>query len=151
VGCTVKGTSVTILAPLARWDTTSIDFGHVPVKSTYEKTVVLSNTGTSKLNVSSIAFTSDAFTCTDTSFSIEAGGSKTLTIVFAPQKYGMVSGRMAVESDAVGGTQAVELLADPYSVNELHVGNASGKYNTEAAVALDMTNMEEITAVQCTF
>ena len=151
VDCTVKGTSVTILASLARWDTTSIDFGHVPVKSTYEKTVVLSNTGTSRLTVSSIAFTSDAFTCTDTSFSIEAGGSKTLTVVFAPQNYGTVNESLTIESDAAGGAQTVELRADPYSVNELHVGSAEGKYNTEAAVALDMTNMEEITAVQCTF
>ena len=149
--CSVTGTDITILAPQIGCNTESIDFGHVAIKSKYEKTIVLTNTGTSTLTVSSVTSSSDAFFCSESSFSIEAGKSKELTIVFAPLQHGATNGRLTIESDAVNGTQYIELTADPYSVNELHVGNVSGKYNTEVTVALDMTNMEKITAVQCSF
>ena len=147
----VTDTDITILAPQIGCDTESIDFGHVAIKSKYEKTIVLTNTGTSTLTVSSVTSSSDAFSCSASSFNIEANESKELTIVFAPLQHGATNGRLTIESDAVNGTQYIELTADPYSVNELHVGNASGKYNTEVTVDLDMTNMEKITAVQCSF
>ena len=51
----------------------------------------------------------------------------------------------------MNGSVTARLVADPYSVNELHSGAASGIAGEEVTVELRMNNMEPIVGLQTTF
>ena len=142
---------VTILAPQAEIVTQTIDFGHVPIRSQYEKTLTLRNCGTTALDVTDIVTSSDVFSVSERAFTIPAGGAKSLNVLFAPVKRGAVEETVTVVSNAVNGSVTARLVADPYSVNELHSSAASGIAGEEVTVELRMNNMEPIVGLQTTF
>lgn len=143
--------AVTILAPQAEAVTPVIDFGHVPIRSQYEKTLTLRNSGTTALNVTDIVAGSDVFSVSEKVFTIPAGEAKSVNVVFAPVERGAVEETVTVVSNAVNGSVTARLVADPYSVNELHSGAASGIAGEEVTVELRMNNMEPIVGLQSTF
>lgn len=143
--------AVTILAPQAEAVTPVIDFGHVPIRSQYEKTLTLRNSGTTALNVTDIVAGSDVFSVSEKVFTIPAGEAKSVNVVFAPVERGAVEETVTVVSNAVNGSVTARLVADPYSVNELHSGAASGIAGEEVTVELRMNNMEPIVGLQTTF
>lgn len=143
--------AVTILAPQAEAVTQTIDFGHVPIRSQYKKTLTLRNCGTTPLDVTDIVAGSDVFSVSEKVFTIPAGEAKSVNVVFAPVERGAVEETVTVVSNAVNGRVTARLVADPYSVNELHSGAASGIAGEEVTVELRMNNMEPITAMQTTF
>lgn len=142
---------VTILVPQLTVETPNIDYGHVPIRNTYTRNVTLRNSGTSLLTVSNITFSVREFSVEESSFSIEAGGTKTVMVHYAPTKHGAVRETMTIASDASNGKQQATLVADPYSVNELHVGNASGVSDGEVTIPITMNNMEPIAGAQWSF
>lgn len=143
--------AVTILAPQAEAVTQTIDFGHVPIRSQYKKTLTLRNCGTTALNVTDIVAGSDVFSVSEKVFTIPAGEAKSVNVVFAPVERGAVEETVTVVSNAVNGSVTARLVADPYSVNELHSGAASGIAGEEVTVELRMNNMEPIVGLQTTF
>ena len=143
--------AVTILAPQAEAVTQTIDFGHVPIRSQFEKTLTLRNCGTTPLDVTDIVASSDVFSVSEKVFTIPAGEAKSVNVVFAPVERGAVEETVTVVSNAVNGSVTARLVADPYSVNELHSGTASGIAGEEVTVELRMNNMEPIVGLQSTF
>lgn len=147
----VTNGTVTILAPQIEIVTQSVDFGHVPIMSQYTKTLTLRNSGNLPLEVTGMEFSAAEFTATETSFTIAAGATKSISIAYSPTKRGAIEESVTIVSDAVNGKATAVLVADPYSVNELHSSRAEGIAGEEVTVELRMNNMEPIVGVQTMF
>lgn len=143
--------SVTILSPELTVITTSTNYGHIPIRSTYSRSITLQNSGNEPLQVSGVEFSAAEFSTEESVFTIEAGATKDVTINYAPTMRGAISETVRFISNAINGTQKAALVADPFSVNELHVGSASGNSDEEVTISLTMNNMEPIVAAQCIF
>lgn len=147
----VDSATVTILAPKLEIQTKDIDFGHIPIRSTYTRSVTLKNVGTVALSVSSITIDDEDFEFSETAFTIAVGGTKNITLQYAPLNWGAISRTISVESDAMNGKQTATVVADPFSVNELYVGQVSGISDSIVAVPITMNNMEPIVGAQFSF
>lgn len=91
------------------------------------QSVTIQNTGTEPLHISNITFDNEDFSVAEPQLTIAAGDSKSLPIAYAPVQYAWsLTAHMTIESDAINGKKEVTLTAIPYSVNELHLGEASG-------------------------
>ena len=147
----LEGATVTILAPKLEIVTKDIDFGHIPIRSSYTQTFVLRNVGTSVLNVNSVTINDTDFSFSETSFSINVGDSKYITLNFNPVNWGAISRTIIVQSDAMNGKQTATVVADPFSVNELHLQQVEGVADSVVAVPITMNNMEPIVGAQFSF
>ena len=146
-----QGGVVKILGPKISLDPTVVDFGSVPIRSTYTKKVSVGNTGNETLNVSEIKSGSALFKVSPVSMSIAAGQQSTLTIEYSPQNDGSDLADITLVSDATNGNQTVHVTASPFSENILSVANASGQAGETVTVSVSMRNMEPIVAAQCCF
>lgn len=155
IGCEITNGELTILAPEMTIQTPVIDYGHIPIRSTYTQPLRITNSGNMPLTVSEILFTDSEYSCDDLPVIIPAGVTQPLSIRYAPTRHGAVSSKLTVITNAVNGmynaVRDVTLHADPFSVNELHVGNASGIADDTVSVPLTMNNMEAIPAGQVQF
>ena len=148
---TVSNGAVTILAPQIEVVTQSVDFGHVPIMAQYTKTLTLRNSGTLPLEVTGVEFSASEFSATENSFTIAAGATKSISVAYSPTKRGAIGESVAIISNAVNGKATAALIADPYSVNELHSSRAEGIAGEEVTVELRMNNMEPIVGLQTMF
>lgn len=147
----VTAGAVTILSPELTVITTSTDYGHIPIRSTYASSIMLSNSGNEPLEVSAVEFSAEEFSVAEPTFTVQPGETKSVTINYAPVVRGAIIETVTFVSNAINGKQSATLIADPFSVNELHVGSASGISDEEVTISLRMNNMEPIVAAQCTF
>ena len=148
---TTKSGIVTLLSPKLTVVNTHIDYGHIPIHSTYTQTLNLQNSGNEPLEVTDVVFSAAEFSANEKVFSIQPGGNKYLTISYAPTMRGAIEKMVTITSNAINGAQKAALVADPFSVNELHVEGASGNSDTEVEIALRVNNMEPLVGAQCTF
>lgn len=147
-----KGEDLTILGAKLELSETDIDFGRVPVRGTYTKTVTATNTGTSTLNFSEFTTDVPGLTVTSDSQSVEPNGSTTLTLDYEPsERAASIAGRFTAMSNSVGRAPFVRVTSIPFSVNELHVGSAEGISDSEVTIAVNMTNMEPIVGAEVSF
>ena len=149
VSCSVQKGKVTIKAPKLEISQPQIDFGHIPIHSTYTQYLQLKNVGTSPLTITNITSSHPELMSQETSMTLQARSSTSVAIQYTPTEHGAISEKVVVYSNAPNGNQEVTIVADPYSVNELQIGNASGIANEEVSISLSMNNMAPIVAVQC--
>jgi len=147
----VQAGSATIQAPKLQIVNPQIDYGHIPIRVTYTKNLQLKNVGNLPLTIENIATTDPWFVPKQTTLTIEAQQTAAVTIEYAPIERGAVNHKVMVTSNAINGEQVATIVADPFSVNELHVGSASGIADSIVTVSLMMNNMEPIVAMQCAF
>ena len=147
----VQAGLVAILAPKLQIVNPKIDYGHIPIRTTYTKSLQLRNVGNLPLTIDNINISDIAFVPKQTTLTIEAQQTAAVTIEYAPVERGAVSVEVIVRSNAINGEQIATIVADPFSVNELHVGSASGIADSIVTVSLTMNNMEPIVAMQCAF
>lgn len=147
----VNNGSVTLLTPEIQVNTPLIDFGHIPIRSTYNRSISITNAGNEPLTISEVIFSNDRFTSDFSATTIPAGGSGSITVNYAPIDEGAVSEHVTIVSNSITGSQNVSLVADPFAVNELHVVPVSGYSDSTVTVALTMNNMSEISGMQCKF
>lgn len=145
--------SVTLLSPKIEVVTTSLDYGHVPIRSTYTRTLQVRNTGNEPLNLTALEFSAQEFSVESEQYTIAAGQTESIVITFAPTVHGAVSAQLRIRSNAVNahdvyGANRCALIADPYSVNELRMQAASGIADGIIPVTVRMNNMESIVGVQ---
>ena len=143
--------NVTIQAPKLQIVNTQIDYGHIPIRAKYTKNLQLKNVGNLPLTIENIITTDPLFVPKQTALTIEAQQTVSVTIEYAPVERGAVNTEVVVASNAINGEQVATLVADPFSVNELHVGTASGIADSMVTVSIKMNNMEPIVAMQCAF
>jgi len=107
----VSGTATATPTVLLNVAPTSLSFGSVLVGSTVTRTATLSNTGNSDVTVFSASTTGAGFTVTAQTFpfTIAAGANRSITIQFAPQTNGVVTGTASFTSNATNSPVAVSL------------------------------------------
>ena len=147
----VQAGSVAIQAPKLQIVNSQIDYGHVPIRATYTKNLQLKNVGNLPLTIEKITTTDPLFVPKQTTLTIAAGQTTSVAIDYTPTERGAVSAEAIVKSNAINGEQVATIMADPFSVNELHVGTASGIADSIVTISLTMNNMEPIVAMQCAF
>ena len=149
---TVTNGNITVVAPKAQYGSMTVDFGHVPIRDTYSKTVTVTNVGNADLTVEGVEFSDVAFSST-TAFplTIAPNGSAALNITYAPTERGAIEETMKVVCNSISKLNTIKLTADPFAVNELHVQNASGISDDTVTVNLTMNNMDDITGIQWEF
>ena len=149
-GSTQTG-AVTIQAPKLQIVNPQIDYGHIPIRATYTKNLQLKNVGNLPLTIENITTTAPLFVPKQTTLTIAAGQTTSVAIDYTPTERGAVSAELVVKSNAINGEQIATIMADPFSVNELHVGSTSGIADSIVTISLTMNNMEPIVAIQCAF
>jgi uncharacterized repeat protein (TIGR02543 family) len=97
----VHGTGTSISGPAISLSG-SLDFGNVPINTSAQRTLTISNPGSGPLYVSSLSYPDPGFSGT-WSGTIAAGQSQDVTITFAPTATRSYSGTMAVNSTASSG------------------------------------------------
>lgn len=148
--CTTTDGSVTILTPQIATAEKVVDWGRVAItRGPYTRSVTIQNTGTEPLHIFNITFDNEDFSLAEPQLTIAAGDSKSLPIAYAPVQYAWsLTAHMTIESDAINGKKEVTLTAIPYSVNELHLGEASGICDEVVEVPITVNNMEPLVGVQ---
>ena len=151
-GAAATNGSVTILCAKSEYSTLEIDYGRVPIRSSYQQTVRVSNVGNAPLIISGLQFSATEFSCNE-SFPIEigAGNSREFTINYAPVERGGITEEVKFLCNSIYKLNTVKLKALPFAVNELHVENAEGVADSIVTVALRMNNMDDITGFQFDF
>ena len=147
----VQAGSVAIQAPKLQIVNSQIDYGHIPIRATYTKNLQLKNVGNLPLTIEDVTISDPTFTPLQTTLTIEAQQTAAVTIEYSPVVRGAISKEAIVQSNAINGEQIATIVADPFSVNELHVGTASGIADSIVTISLTMNNMEPIVAMQCAF
>ena len=142
---------VSILAPKLQIITEQIDYGHIPIRATYTQDLQLENVGNLPLEITNIVVNDPHIAPTQTLLTIEAYSTAWVTLTYSPVERGSITREIKVTSNAINGEQVASIIADPFSVNELHIGNASGIADSIVTISLTMNNMESIVAMQCTF
>ena len=147
----VQSGQATILAPKLQILTEQIDYGHIPIRATYTQSLQLRNVGNLPLTIEDVTISDSTFTPLQTTLTIEAQQTAAVTVEYSPVVRGAISKEVIVHSNAINGEQVATIMADPFSVNELHVGTASGIADSIVTISLTMNNMEPIVAMQCAF
>ena len=159
-GSIVNG-SVTALTPKAQYNTMSVDFGHIPIRDTYNRQVTVTNSGNAPLTVTGVEFTmgeertqegSEVFSSTTTfPFTLAAGASKAIDITYLPVERGAVMGEMKVVCNSISKLNYIRIDADPFAVNELHIENVTGISDSTVTIPLRVNNMDELSGFQIEF
>ena len=156
-GTVVTGTAqagtVTTRCAKAQYSTMEVDFGEVPIRSTYQQTVTVTNVGNADLTITDLVF-SDVMTFSSTTtlpLVLGAGDSRELNITYAPVNRGSISKTLKVECNSISKLNTIKLLAKPFAVNELHIQNAGGISDEEVTISMTMNNMDAISGYQVEF
>lgn len=146
---TTNDGSVLVLTPKAEITTPNLNYGHIPIRSSYNRTLSVKNVGNEALTISELLFSDATLSCP--SFEekvVNAGNTVSFTIVYSPIVAGAVNHKITVVSDASNGNQVATVTADPYSVNELHLARTNGYCDSIINFAISVNNMDAITGFQ---
>ena len=145
---TVNGI-VCIVTPKAEISTPNINYGHIPIRSSYTRYLTVKNTGNAALTIKELLFSDETLSCPSfTEKIVDAGSSTSFSIVYNPIEAGAVSYTVTVVSNAGNGNQKATITADPYSVNELHLDVVSAYCDSIIDYNIKINNMDEICGFQ---
>ena len=105
MSASVQAGEVTILAPKLAILTPQIDYGHIPIRSVYTRTLQMQNKGTSTLTVQDILINDTTFLPLATTLTIQPQATASVTLQYSPVVRGSISRSVQVMSDAVNGVQ----------------------------------------------
>ncbi|MCM1108638.1 MAG: DUF1573 domain-containing protein [Clostridium sp.] len=152
LAATNESGSVTILSAGISVSPATIDYGRRAIRSAYDQTFILRNTGTTDLHITGYDVSTSIIRVTPNSQTITPGETAVATVTYSPvERATSVSETIKVRSDATSGNHTVEVTAVPFSVNELHVGSAEDRADEEVTVSLTMNNMEPIVGGEISF
>ena len=138
--------SATISCAKAEYSSMLLDYGRVPIRSSYQQMVTVSNVGNAPLMIEGVEFSAAEFSCNE-KFPIEiaAGSSRDFTLAYAPVERGAITEEAKFITNSIYKLNTVKIKAVPFAVNELHVENVSGVADDTVTVSLKMNNMDAIT------
>ena len=147
---TVSNTAgtVTVLAPKVQVTPASLDYGHVPIRSSYTKSVTVMNLGNEPLTLTGVTFSDATLSLNTDHFTLNAGSQRTLTLTYSPVRAGATTMNTIFHTNARVGDSILSINADPYSVNELRPLNCNGYTDSTTTVELRMNNMDSIYGLQ---
>ena len=147
---TVNATNgtVTVLAPKVQVTPASLDYGHVPIRSSYTRTVTVKNIGNEPLTLSGVTFSDSALSLNTDQLTLNANAQQSVTLTYSPMVAGATTMTAVFRTNARVGDSTVSIVADPYSVNELRPLTVSGYTDSVVTVELRMNNMDSIVGLQ---
>ena len=141
--------NVKVITPKAQILTPELNFGHIPIRNTYTRSLTVKNIGNAPMTITGLLFSNESLSCPSfTEKVVSAGYSTSFTIQYAPQIAGAVTYDITVVSDASSGNHKAKVIADPYSVNELHLDQTSGYCDSIIDYNISINNMDAITGFQ---
>ncbi len=96
---------------------TTIGFGKIPVGSTQNKTLTITNTGTKPMSVSSSGVTADGYTVAPFSASLTCGQALPIPIAFNPASEGSHTATFSVAHSAPGNPTTITLVGEGCTAN----------------------------------
>ena len=156
VATTIQSGETTILSPKISILTSQVDFGHIPIRATYNRTLQVQNVGNEDLHITDVLISAAALILPQSTWTIAPGQTQNITLTYNPIVRGAISETIRFRSDAINDADVyqankVAVVADPFSVNELHVVGASGIADEEVTISLTVNNMEPLVGLQCSF
>lgn len=152
VACECKSFSFSNLSAKAVLNTEKIDFGRVPIRSSYTRSISVGNAGTAPLQINGVKLSSGYLSVSSRlPVSVNPGGTAIIDICYSPEIRGKVSETAILESNSSSTRTLVEIEADPYAVNELLVSSVSANSGEEIAVPLTLKNMDPISGFSMEF
>ena len=146
----VSGGILSVLAPRMELNTLAVDFGRVPIQSEVLRDVEIRNIGTTALTVSDYTTGVEGLTAVFPG-TIEAGKSGYAKLHYCPTvRCKGIDDRITPISNGVGRSQFIRIQSVPFSVNELHIGDAVGICDGEVNISVTMNNMEPIVGAEFT-
>ena len=146
----IQNGAVTVLGPNIQSSATSIDFGRVALLTTGNQYINVQNTGNQNLVVSGITFADAQFNSPESGgFTLTAGQSRQVSVVFAPAVKGTYSKQMKILSNDPDTPEAtITLNAVGFAVNEIHTGSILAASGSSARLEFTINNMEPFTGFQ---
>ena len=146
----IQNGAVTVLGPNIQVSATSLDFGRIAFTTAGTQYISIQNTGNQNLVVSGITFNDTQFTSPESGgFTLTAGQSRQISVVFAPTVKGTYSKQMKILSNDPDTPEAmVSLSAVGFAVNELHTGGMVAASGTLAKLEFTVNNMEPFVGLQ---
>ena len=112
--------------------TASLNFGSVVVGSNQTLSETITNSGGSTVTISQAAVTGTGFSLSGVTvpFTLTAGASKSLNVVFAPQSAGTPSGTLNITSDASNSSLTVPVSGTALTAGSLAAGTPALSFGT---------------------
>ena len=132
-------------------NTTSIDFGRVPIGENEQRSISISNNGNENLTISAISFSSPLSLTSTLPLTINPGGSQSISIALdSSEKYDASSevSFTTNDNDGLRQLQKTTVSANVYAVNEIHIGSGSGEIHTDISIPVSINNMEPFSGFQ---
>lgn len=141
---------VTIQGPNIQQSYETLNFGRVALTESDTRYLTLNNTGNKNLDIGSISFTNSQFSSTIMgNFTLTAGESIQIPIVFAPTIKGTYNEQIKIETnDPDTPKTSINLQAIGYAVNEIHLMSVSGRSGHTVTLPIHINNMEYFTGFQ---
>lgn len=141
---------VTVLAPNISLSATVINYGRVPLGTSVNQTISLTNDGNRDLVINSLSFNDIQFTTTQaTPFTIGANSSRSVEVRFSPSVKGSYAKQLQINSnDPDQPIATVTFNAIAFAVNEIHVVHLVGASSSTGKLDFTLNNMEAFTGLQ---
>jgi hypothetical protein len=151
VSTTINNGSLKVLGAILNMSTTSISFGRVPIGNAARRTITISNSGNTNLELSGTNDISPFSILESFPITISPNSSKNLTTtVQTVNKYNSDENILFQNNDAdpLRKIKKVTLSANVYAVNEIHIGSGSGEIHNEISIPISINNMEPFNGFQ---
>ena len=150
LGVSSNSGSVTILGPRYNLLTSSVDFGEIPMESSPNQSVSISNTGNQDLIISGHTLDTP-FYINQSSVTISPGNSSSFTINVDTSSKQVISKELSFttnDQNALRALQTTTIQADIFAVNEIYIGSGQGESNTQITIPVSISNMEPFSGFQ---
>ncbi|MCK5906343.1 MAG: choice-of-anchor D domain-containing protein, partial [Flavobacteriales bacterium] len=154
-GTTVEATSesgsVKVLGPILKINTSNIDFGRVPIGDSPTRNIYVRNDGNQTLELTASSDISPFDVIGGFPISINAGSSKNISVSVNTDNIFDDTKELTFDcndADALRKTQKVNIKANVYSVNEIHIGTGAGEIDKEVSIPVSINNMDEFSGFQ---
>lgn len=143
--CGARSLTLTSLMAFADWNSQTVDFGRVPIRSSYTLDIPVRNSGTASLEISSVEFSASTLELnTALPLSIAPGSSATLQVKYSPVKRGEILETARIGCNSKLTRNVIEVKATPYAVNELYIADVSGISDSEVEIPVSLVNMDAV-------
>ena len=130
--------------PAISVSTTNIDFEDVEINFTKPQTITIRNTGNVNLVIDDMSIAGDGFSLQNVSLpiTIGAGGSRNITVQFAPTVVGPHSGIVTIRHNATGSPHTVTLTGNAFELPVIVINPTQHDFNDvlfAAPISQDIT------------
>ncbi|MCM1293774.1 MAG: DUF1573 domain-containing protein [Bacteroides sp.] len=137
---------VTVLAAKAEFPSgREYDYGRVPIRGSYYMSIPVYNSGTADLVIDGVTFESSDYENVTETVTIAPGTTGQVCVKYSPLQRGTSNTMATLNCNGVGAEKSVRIFATPYAINYLQVVGESGENGSEVTIALEVSNMDDIT------